>query len=149
MKKFNKVIFRCPYFCSHPPVVTLGRGTKPGDVAGWTGALIDVSRGGRATYHGPGQLVIYPIINLSLEYSGLRKGDVHSFLRLLEHTTVTALAELKINAFGRSLQDKGAHSESAGEATGEAKGEAMLEEATGVWVGDRKIASLGIAIKSQ
>ena len=45
-------------FCTHPPVVTLGRATKPGDVAGWTGALAETSRGGRATYHGPSQLVI-------------------------------------------------------------------------------------------
>ena len=50
--------------CSHPPVVTLGRGTKPGDVFAWSGEKIEVNRGGRATYHGPSQIILYPLIEL-------------------------------------------------------------------------------------
>jgi lipoate-protein ligase B len=53
-------------FCTHPHVVTTGRQTKPEDIFAWKGPVVDVSRGGRATYHGPSQLVIYPIINLKL-----------------------------------------------------------------------------------
>ena len=51
-------------FCSHPPVVTLGRGTKPDDVFAWQGETVEVNRGGRATYHGPNQVVMYPIVDL-------------------------------------------------------------------------------------
>ena len=51
-------------FCSHPAVVTMGRQTQAEDVFAWDGPLIEVSRGGRATYHGPSQLVVYPILNL-------------------------------------------------------------------------------------
>ena len=51
-------------FCRHPSVVTLGRGSKSEDMQGWTGAITETSRGGRATYHGPGQIVVYPIVDL-------------------------------------------------------------------------------------
>ena len=61
-------------FCEHPAIVTLGRATKPEDLAGWTGEVAETSRGGRATYHGPGQIVIYPILNLKE-----RKRDLHGF----------------------------------------------------------------------
>ena len=45
-------------FCTHPEIVTLGRSTEDGDVFSWDGPVAEISRGGRATYHGPSQLVI-------------------------------------------------------------------------------------------
>src|SRR4051812_48230040 len=63
-------------FCTHPPVVTKGRATQQGDVLGWAGEVISVSRGGRATYHGPDQMVVYPIMNLTA-----RGRDLHKYLR--------------------------------------------------------------------
>ncbi len=114
-------------FCSHPPVVTLGRGTQTGDLDGWTGEVVEVNRGGRATYHGPSQIVIYPIIDLNH-----RSRDLHRYLRVLEQAVVLNLAEHGISAVGRSLQTNENDSEG---------------EATGVWVGPRKIASIGIGVR--
>lgn len=114
-------------FCTHPPVVTLGRGTKPGDLFGWQGETVEVNRGGRATYHGPSQLVVYPILNLD------RRGrDLHRYMRLLEDAIVAALAEFGITASGRASQvdDQGA-----------------AVDATGVWIGTRKLASIGIGVR--
>lgn len=120
-------------FCTHPPVVTLGRKTQEGDVFGWQGPRIEISRGGRATYHGPSQLLIYPIYNLDFERSLAPKRDIGWYLRNFENAIVDTLAVFGIEAQGRSLQKK-----SAAE-TG--------EDETGVWVGDRKIASLGIGVR--
>jgi len=44
-------------FCSHPSVVTLGRSSKPEDLFGWQGDVVKTNRGGRATYHGPEQMI--------------------------------------------------------------------------------------------
>ena len=119
-------------FCTHPPVVTLGRATQAGDVAGWRGTVEETSRGGRATYHGPSQLVVYPIIDLSVEDRiHLKPRDVHSYLRSLESAVVLALHELDIPA-----------------QTMEPTTDAELDKIfTGVWVENRKIASIGIAVK--
>ena len=106
-------------FCTHPPVVTTGRATTPEDIAGWTGPLIQASRGGRATYHGPSQTVIYPIV---------RVRDVGAHLRLLEEATAAALRELGLPAERRDTPP----------------GSILL---TGVWVGERKIASVGVAVR--
>lgn len=81
--------------CSHPPVVTLGKLSEPEDLLGWTGEVVRVERGGRATYHGPGQLVIYPILHLKnyeLNLSGL--------LRALEASIVNWLGSLGLVARG-------------------------------------------------
>ncbi len=113
-------------FCSHPPIVTLGRGTLPGDLFSWQGEVVEISRGGRATYHGPSQLIAYPIIDLNL-----RGRDLHKFFRKIELAIIATLSDFGIQACGRSLQKLG-----------------DLEiEATGVWVGSRKIASIGIAVR--
>jgi lipoyl(octanoyl) transferase len=114
-------------FCSHPPVVTLGRGTKPGDVFGWQGQVIEINRGGRATYHGPSQLVVYPILDLNQ-----RGRDLHKYMRDLEEALVRTLADFGIQARGRTEQvgDDGEN-----------------QEATGVWIGARKIASIGIGVR--
>lgn len=113
-------------FCSHPPVVTLGRGTLPGDLFSWTGDVIEISRGGRATYHGPSQLVVYPILDLSL-----RGRDLHKFFRQIETAIIETLFEFGVTATGRSVQVQ----------------DDLEVEATGVWVGSRKIASIGIAVR--
>ncbi len=118
-------------FCTHPPVVTLGRATKPDDIVNWTGDTIEVSRGGRATYHGPSQIVVYPILNLKFSRHGRKEKEIVGFLRTFENAIVETLKEFGIESQGRSLQKK-----SDSEA-----------DETGVWIGHRKIASLGIAVK--
>ena len=105
----------------HEPVYTLGRRSAPGDLPmgeDWCRAqgidVIKTPRGGKLTYHGPGQLVGYPI---------MRTTDVVAFLRTMERAIVAALAEEGIAARGRDHE-----------------GPAY----TGVWVEDRKIASIGV-----
>ncbi len=115
-------------FCSHPPVVTLGRGTKPGDVFGWTGEVYDVSRGGRATYHGPSQIVAYPIVDLNS-----RGRDLHLYMRKLEAAILGTLQSFGISALANALQTE--------------DGAVDPAPATGVWIGDKKIASIGIAVR--
>jgi lipoyl(octanoyl) transferase len=115
-------------FCSHPAVVTLGRGSVPEDTLGWTGAIHESSRGGRATYHGPNQLVIYPVIDLKRPHV-FKERDVHAYLRALENACVTAIREIGIvSAEART---------------------SMVDEIslTGVWIGAHKVASLGIAVR--
>jgi len=103
----------------HPHVFTLGRSGKesnilsPGNVP-----VLRASRGGDVTYHGPGQLVAYPILDLN---STLRK-DVHRYLRNLELTTIQTLA-----SFGLVADRK--------------------PPWTGVWIDNRKIASIGVAVR--
>ncbi len=115
--------------CTHPPVVTLGRGTQSGDVFGWTGETLETTRGGRATYHGPSQIVIYPILNLAKARPNIEARDLHDYMRLLEAALVTTLKEFGLDAEARTVKV--------------ADGPSL----TGVWVGEHKIASLGIAIK--
>jgi lipoyl(octanoyl) transferase len=121
-------------FCSHPPVVTLGRGTKPGDVFGWRGETLETPRGGRATYHGPSQIVAYPILDLDATSrsarSALRPRDLHAYMRALEVALVSTLQEFGIQSEARTV-----------------KADADTPSLTGVWVGEKKIASIGIAVK--
>jgi lipoyl(octanoyl) transferase len=104
--------------CEHPPVVTLGRGAKKENLTVPLPAgvdLFEVERGGDVTFHGPGQLVGYPIIDLSQH-----KRDLHWYLRELEGTLIDALATFGIAAKRRA-------------------------GLTGVWTdSDRKIASIGV-----
>ena len=115
-------------FCSHPPVVTLGRGTKPGDVFGWTGEKFEVTRGGRATYHGPSQTVVYPIVDLNS-----RGRDLHKYMRMLEESILEVLKSFGIEAVANAMQTEDGSDEAA--------------PATGVWIGPKKIASIGIAVR--
>ena len=102
----------------HPPVFTLGRGgdekylLNPGQVP-----VHRVGRGGEVTFHGPGQLVGYPILDLKQHGR-----DVHKYLRLLETVLVSVLAEWNIVATQQAAL-------------------------TGVWVGAEKIASIGIGVR--
>ena len=101
----------------HPPVVTVGVQGDDGSAAQSGIPVVSVERGGRATYHGPGQLVGYPIVDL-----GPRGHDVRQFVRDVE-----ALVQRTVGAFGV--------------VAGHLKGQ------PGVWVeGRRKIASVGIAV---
>jgi lipoyl(octanoyl) transferase len=118
------------FFCSHKPVVTAGRGTRDGDIFGWSGEVIETSRGGRATYHGPSQIVIYPIFDLSVQRESLVANDLHGYLRILESTVVATLREFGVASEARTI-----------------KFEDGAPSLTGVWVGDKKIASIGIAVK--
>lgn len=120
-------------FCSHPPIVTKGRGTIAGDITNWSGPIAEINRGGRATYHGPNQIVIYPIMSLLAESPNRRVRDIGSFLRQFEQAIVVVLKDLGIMAVGKSYQPKGV-SEPA-------------REETGVWVGHQKVASLGLAVR--
>lgn len=115
-------------FCSHPPVVTLGRGTKPGDVYGWTGETHAVGRGGRATYHGPSQVVVYPILDLNS-----RGRDLHKYMRLLEDSILEVLQSFGIEGEAHAMQIEDGADEAA--------------PATGVWIGSKKIASIGIGVR--
>ena len=108
----------------HEPVFTFGRGTQasslplPAPLLRERGAeVVEIERGGDVTWHGPGQLVGYPIVHLSRH-----REDLHWYLRSLEQVLIDALGELQV---------------AAGRVAGR----------TGVWVGDRKIASLGIHVK--
>lgn len=118
-------------FCSHPPVVTVGRGTKPQDIFGWQGDIVETSRGGRATYHGPSQIVAYPILNLQRAgRKNFAERDLHGYMRALERSIVETLRELGIESEARSV-----------------KVDADSPSLTGVWIGDKKVASIGIAVK--
>jgi len=102
----------------HDPVVTLGRTSDSGNLLQPEGIdVVEVERGGDVTYHGPGQLVGYPILDLS----GYRQ-DLHWYLRTLEDALIVALARLDI---------------AAGREPGR----------TGVWTSGRKIASIGVHVK--
>ena len=106
-------------FVEHPHVYTLGRGGNASNVLAPQGVpVFQTSRGGDVTYHGPGQLVIYPIIDLR---SKLRK-DVHRYLRNLELTA------------SRTLEDFGLEG-------------TRRPPFTGIWIGDRKIAAIGVAVR--
>jgi len=108
----------------HDPVITMGvKSSSEGNVLAGPEALkrqgvelVKTDRGGDVTYHGPGQLVGYPIVRLR-ELGG----DLHGYLRMLEDTIIETL-----DAFGLK---------------GERNGPA------GVWVGDRKVCSIGIAVR--
>src|SRR5213080_1046309 len=108
-------------FLEHPPVVTLGRRTDAGELHVPNGADVDVvetDRGGKSTFHGPGQLVCYPILDLR------RHGkDVKRYVRNLEEALIRTLAPLGLEGV-------------------------RFEGLTGVWLTPppRKIASIGVHI---
>lgn len=106
-------------FVEHPHVYTLGRGGKEANVLAPREVPVQrTSRGGDVTYHGPGQLVVYPIIDLR---SKLRK-DVHRYVRNLEQSAMQTLADFGIAATRRPPH-------------------------TGIWIDDRKIAAIGVAVR--
>ena len=108
-------------FLEHPPVVTLGRRTDEGELHVPEGAdveIVETNRGGKSTFHGPGQLVCYPIFDLR------RHGkDVKKYVRDLEESLIQTVAGLDLEA-------------------------TRIEGLTGVWLQapPRKIASIGVHI---
>jgi lipoyl(octanoyl) transferase len=103
--------------CEHDPVITVGRGRATGGFADPAVPVVEVERGGEATYHGPGQLVVYPILLLP---PGRR--DLHRYLRDLEEVVIAMLAEVDLQG-------------------------ARRPGLTGVWVGERKVCSIGVAVR--
>ena len=104
----------------HPPVVTFGRNSRAAHLLNSQGVeVFEVERGGDVTFHGPGQLVGYPILDLG---GAAYKKDLHWYLRTLEQALIDALAQLDIPA----ERNPGL---------------------TGVWTRGRKIASIGIHVK--
>lgn len=107
----------------HPPVYTRGRRSQPEELpmgVEWYEAqgieVRDTDRGGLVTYHGPGQLVAYPLVHL-----GAYGDDVHIYVRGLERVMIEALGEAGVPA-------------------------QTIEGLTGVWVGQRKIGSIGLHV---
>ena len=104
----------------HEPVYTIGRTPDKSSLLGAAHLphpLFAINRGGQATYHGPGQLMGYPIVDLR------RSGqDLHRYLRWLEQTLIEFLAHYEISASQR-------------------------EALTGVWINSRKIASIGVGVR--
>ena len=108
----------------HEPVITLGRRGSRANILSTSAELASegiqvhhVERGGDVTYHGPGQLVVYPIVHLTERNLSLRR-----FVDLLEESIIQVLADFGIQA-GRNPEHRG------------------------VWVSDRKVAALGVAIR--
>lgn len=107
----------CLLLVEHPPVITLGRRGDERHVLAHTAPVVRVNRGGDVTYHGPGQIVGYPIVDL-----GRRGCDVHRYLRDLEAVLVAVAARFGVVA-------------------------ARRPGFTGVWVGTDKLAAIGVGIR--
>src|SRR5499427_2792153 len=116
-------------FCQHPHVLTLGRNANPGNLLASEHVLRqkgvelrETNRGGDITYHGPGQIVGYPILNLDR----IRR-DVHWYLRTIEEAMIRASAEFGVTAY-------------------------RIPEKTGIWVqppggiSEEKLAAIGVHI---
>jgi lipoyl(octanoyl) transferase len=103
----------------HEPVYTIGRLRDQSSLgaASLPHPIFETNRGGQATYHGPGQLVGYPLLDLNL-----RGRDLHLHLRSIEDALIAACGDLGVTAGRR-------------------------EGLTGVWVGNRKLASIGVGVR--
>ena len=119
-KRRDSTIADTILFLEHDAVYTIGRTPDQASLRGAShlpDPLFQTNRGGQATYHGPGQLMGYPIIDLS------RCGqDLHKYLRWIEDLLIEFLAKFELSATRR---------------TG----------LTGVWIDDRKIASIGVGVR--
>ncbi|BCX50178.1 lipoyl/octanoyl transferase [Haloferula helveola] len=107
------------FLLEHQPVYTIGRRRDQSSLKDKTGLpapVFEINRGGQATYHGPGQLVGYPILDLRE-----RGKDLHEHLRKLEEVLILACRDFGIDAGRR-------------------------EGLTGVWVENRKLASIGVGV---
>jgi lipoyl(octanoyl) transferase len=106
------------WLAQHPPVYTLGQAGRPEHLLDAGGIpVIRVDRGGQVTYHGPGQIVAYLLLDMRR-----RRIAVRPLVRLMEQAVIDLLAQYGVAAEGR-------------------------EDAPGVYVGDAKIAALGLKIK--
>lgn len=106
------------WFLEHPPVFTQGQNGKvehllnPGSIP-----VIQVDRGGQVTYHGPGQLVVYALIDLRR-----KKMTIRDIVTVLENSVIDVLADYQIKAFAK-------------------------RDAPGVYIGNKKICSLGLRVR--
>ena len=111
-------------FTEHEPVLTKGVRRESGEHLLWSDgeltqrgiAIHDSNRGGDITYHGPGQIVGYPILDLNA------RRDLHAYLRFLEQVLIDSAARFGISAGRR-------------------------EGKTGIWIADRKLAAIGVAVR--
>ncbi|WP_052362214.1 lipoyl(octanoyl) transferase LipB [Geminisphaera colitermitum] len=111
-------------FTEHDPVYTIGLRSGAEQHLVWEEAalaaegieVVKTNRGGDITYHGPGQIVGYPIVSLS------PRKDLHAYLRFLEQVLINSVGALGLVASRR-------------------------EGKTGIWIGQRKIAAIGVAVK--
>jgi lipoyl(octanoyl) transferase len=107
------------WLLQHPPTYTQGQAGKPEHLLHQTSIpVVKIDRGGQITYHGPGQIVAYLLLDLRRW-----KINVRELVRLMERAVIDLLAEYGVNAKGR-------------------------EDAPGVYVGEAKIAALGLKIKN-
>ena len=113
----------CLLVTEHEPVLTMGRGTDrcnllatPEQLSKRGVDLYEIERGGDITFHGPGQSVLYPIVDLRN-----RRRDVRRFLRDMEQFVIRALADLGLDA-------------------------GIREGLTGIWVDDHKVGAIGVAV---
>lgn len=108
------------FLLEHEPVYTIGRTRDQSSLrnpAALAAPVFETNRGGQATWHGPGQLVAYPILDLQSHGK-----DLHRYLRFLEDVTIKTCAACGVQAGRR-------------------------DGLTGVWVEDRKIASIGVGVR--
>ena len=111
-------------FTEHEPVFTLGARSGASRHLVWTPPqlaaegieVVETNRGGDITYHGPGQIVGYPIVSLD------QRHDLHAYLRFLERVLIDSVAHYGLAA-------------------------ARREGKTGIWLGTRKVAAIGVAVK--
>ena len=106
------------WFLQHPPVYTLGKNGKPEHVLNTADIpVVNSDRGGQVTYHGPGQIVVYTLLDLTRLKIGVRE-----LVTTLEQTVIELLADYGVSASAR-------------------------REAPGVYVNDAKIAALGLRVR--
>ncbi|MFA6960164.1 MAG: lipoyl(octanoyl) transferase LipB [Opitutaceae bacterium] len=111
-------------FTEHEPVYTIGLRSGAADNLVWSDErlahegieVVKTNRGGDITYHGPGQIIGYPIVDLS------PRKDLHEYLRLLEQVMINTVGTLGLTATRR-------------------------EGKTGIWIGTRKVAAIGVAVR--
>jgi lipoyl(octanoyl) transferase len=101
----------------HPPVYTIGSGGNEANLLDPTIEAVRINRGGDVTWHGLGQLVGYPIINL-----GRRSRDLHRYLRFLEELLLAVAAEFRVEAW-------------------------RIPGRTGIWTAQGKLASIGVGVR--
>jgi len=121
--RYQSEISDCLIVCEHYPVITMGRGTNKDNLLESKESLqkkgidlFEIERGGDITFHGPGQIVLYPIIDLRD-----REKDTHKYLRDLETIVINGLDELGLKA-------------------------SIKKGLTGIWVDDQKIGAIGVAV---
>ena len=100
----------------HPPVYTIGSGGSEANILDPGVTALRINRGGDVTWHGPGQLVGYPIVNL-----GRRRRDLHRYLRFIEELLIAVAADFRVEAW-------------------------RIPGRTGVWTEQGKLASIGVGV---